>query len=259
MSISDAPDGQNAVVNAQVLLASVPAATLTAIVTLPANTTTLAVFVANILAAGINPICDGVTTGVGYPGVLRPVGPGGAGGGVWFFTVSPANDAQVEILWGVTPGVTWSIVAMSGVNTVDVPSLTNAIAKVNSSIPTNAVLIGGTNAGAIAPLLVDSGGRLVPLVPTIGNTIVLTGGADTLAAAPSVLAWYLFGVDLIIHTGAAGLAQVSVGGVGIADLQVGTTVNLSDHVDLKGFRATGAVTIQGNANMAAALRYAPGP
>jgi hypothetical protein len=103
----DTPDYQRGVVSAQVLLAAVPAGPDSVIVGIPPNAETLVI--ATIAPfEGSSAGVLGQTTGLEYPGQSLAAPPGSFAGVTYYFDVSAALDAEVEIFFiQPTPGPWW--------------------------------------------------------------------------------------------------------------------------------------------------------
>lgn len=163
MTIIDAPDGQYGVVNSAVLLASVAANVGTVTVTLPANITSVMVVGEDIqgLRSPDYVACFGVTTTLGYPGVIRYAPQGISASAAAFFVVAPSLDSQVTISWGTNPLTKWWVVGLTGVNEVDVPAVSSSINYVGSISPPTVMQIGALYGGNIQPLNLDASGKLL--------------------------------------------------------------------------------------------------
>ena len=180
MTIIDAPDGQYSVVNAASLLASVPAGTDKINVTLPPNATSIAVMNtgANIPIANLC-YCLGQTTGILYSGSLRISPISVAAFYARFFTVAPQLDTILTISWTTAPVDEWYVVAMTGVNVVDVPALTSVVGYSNARAGDFSLLVAGTDAtDTLRPLLTDSTGQLM---------VVVSGGVGALSSIESYI------------------------------------------------------------------------
>jgi hypothetical protein len=261
VTIFDAPDGQNAVVNAQLLLASVAANTASVTVALNPNITTVAVFGGSAAIPYTDFLeCLGVTTGNRYPGSTRFTGGLGIAANVSrFFTVSPALDSEVTIEWVSAPTAPWFVVGMTGVNMVDVPALAASLGANGGTTPGLGLLVMGTDGTDARPLATDVNGRQIPLVPTKSSGVIsATTGGVTVLAAPSSGENYLFGVDVQGVTAADVLTLSSVAKGEFAFLTAPLTTIAT--LDLKGFAVSDAVTATTSVDTAnVVLRYASGP
>lgn len=257
MSLIDTPDWQNSVVSAQVLLATVPVHTLSAVVNLPPNVTTIMIL-SNAIGPTTEPItCTGSTSGRRYPGVIRVTAAAVGGGGTAFFTVSPVVDATVTIAFNADPVTVWYVIGLNGLDIVDVPSLTSVVAPETNVKPAYGVMMGGSDGTDLRFMSTDVNGRQIPLVPTTASGVIVVGtAATTIIPAPGTGANYLFGVNLTNFN--AQFCTVSANGLAVAYLTAAANATVTDQ--LNGLRVTTAVTAIGSGvgcNMV--IRYAPGP
>lgn len=131
----DTPDYQRGVVNAQVLLATVPGGTSTVTVGVPPNTETLVVIVPGA-AANTGIFCTGVVTGVQYSGVKSSAEPLVSETPTWWFDVSAVVDASVKVSLTVATADVWYVYADAGTHTVaDISKLVSNLG-VQYQIPT---------------------------------------------------------------------------------------------------------------------------
>lgn len=252
------PDWQRGVVTAGKMLASVPAGTGSITVELPPNACTLVVMIpSGSLPNGVD--CVGGTTGMYYPGTEMVNAADATAGAMYAFTVSPETDPSVGVQMAPAPTVEWYVYAGNEVTVVSIAEIAKVTAYEGQTGRNHGITVLGNDGSEATLISTDSNGRIIPMVPTESVDVTLTGASDSLLAAPASGRWYLFGFDVAVATGTAGVVTLSAGGVVIATAQVGTTVNLTDHVDLGGFATGSAVTADGPANIAVTLRYAPGP
>lgn len=253
-----APDWQRATLGAGKLLATVAATQNETQVVIPPNTATLCV----ALPTAFTPtdvIVTGVTTGLQYPGVLRPHQSNLGTDSLYMFTILAALDEDVTVYVSPLPGSRWYVYAYPQTAVVDVPLLSTVLGYVQSSDPQNGLVVVGYDGASYRALSTDTNGRQIPLVPTIGLGESVGAGYSQLLAAPSSGAWYLFGLD-VYSTGS------SDNPITLSDTNGNTiaydnppTGGESHTVALQGFRTVGAVGVNATAAATVTLRYAPGP
>lgn len=117
----DTPDNQRGTVNAQLLLATVPAATLTATVTPPINTETLVV-VLPISAPATFVSVEGTTSLVTYPGARVRLSRYTGGNATYYIDVSTALDTSFRVSLNTAPGGVWQVYSDAGVHIVVDPT-----------------------------------------------------------------------------------------------------------------------------------------
>lgn len=254
-----APDWQRGVVKSEKLLATVPPGVSSESVTVPANVTRLIVLWQGSSGPPSAQV-TGNTTGITYPGSRLQTFEVGFNSYFFEFTISTVLDDSFTIEVGGNVATNpWYVISASDTDVVNVPALAALVQIWNTPTNQQGINVLGYDGSDARFLSVDSNGRVIPLVPTASVDVTLTGASDPLLAAPASGRWYLFGFDVAVATGTAGVVTLSAGGVVIATAQVGTTVNLTDHLDLDGFATASAVTADGPANIVVTLRYAPGP
>lgn len=114
MITPDTPDYQRGVVNAQILLASVPGTDSSVVVGIPPNAESLIVAgPAFSTLSGVEVI--GTTTHILYPGALTLGTPASVRPAVAIFDVSQPVDSQVTVELATAPGAEWYVYADSGV------------------------------------------------------------------------------------------------------------------------------------------------
>lgn len=113
-----------------------------------------------------------------------------------------------------------------------------------------------------------TGGLILPTFATSAPTKAITTG--TLLAAPTTGANYLFGIDLdtLAVAGTQILVEIEspagtpIGAVGVSGAADAAGPDITDHVNLNGFRTTSLVKanyLSGAGSGGVMLRYAPGP
>lgn len=164
----DTPDGQRGVVSAQILLATVPADSLTTTVGIPPNTETLVV-----LARSPNrsQFCTavGVTTGLYYPQLQQTVNVGAGYSVTVFIDVSSAVDGQVEIQFvDILSTPAW-VYADSAVHFSPDPATAAAAATIADNTPVAGLLVAGTDGTFATAFRTNQGGvpYVIPTVPSI--------------------------------------------------------------------------------------------
>lgn len=255
---ADAPDGQNAIVTSQVLLATLSGGTRTATVTPPVNTETLIVLASN--ASTSSPLeVLGNTSAVQYPGVLVPSRLGLSQIQVYYFEICPAIDASYVVAWTTAPSSSWSIISDAGIRAPVDPSLALAISQQGKGVNEYGFPVFGSDNGTATPIEVDANGRLIPLVPTSSSGLVVaTTAGVTLEAAPGTGHNYLFGVDVegLTAVDVLTLSTVATGTFAILTAPLNATATL----DLEGFATAQLVTATTSIDTAnVVLRFAPGP
>jgi hypothetical protein len=259
VTIIDAPDGQNATVDAQVLLASESSSTTTVTVTLPPNVSTLAVFTTPHSVGITNTLkCEGVDTLTIYPGSLRYPAPGLGGNFTRYFAVSPANDSSVTLTWSLAPGQAWAVVGMNASQFVDIPALSSLVQNPTAGSPPPGLVVYGANGANTAPILTDNFGRQVILGPSLSTGIVVaTTGGVTLLGVPTLGHNFLWGLDVVGIT-AASIVTVSGTSDGVIAL-VEAPLGVVNHISLDGFAVADALSVATSIDTASVvLRYAPG-
>lgn len=137
MTIIDTPDYQRGTVNAQAVLAEPAPGVVSVTVGIPPNAETLIVGSAAFDAAA-NASVMGLTTGINYAGVKVASSGGVLSSSQFFFDVSAALDAEVEVEFSIGPPAAWYVYSDAGVHVVADASITTdsrGIQAVTSVIP----------------------------------------------------------------------------------------------------------------------------
>lgn len=258
MSVIDTPDGQYGTVNPQQLIGEFIGVTSAQTVTLPPNAESILIFLQGAVVESLA-LVQGVTTGCHYSFSEMPIGPPG-GNPIYVVSVVPAMDDQLEIGFSsYATGLTYYVVADSGIRQVLDVYLANIVGIANEAAPVSALLVAGSDGTELRPLSTDSNGRLVPLVPTDTSAMGMAVGPTTFLGAPSSGAWYLFGVDITTTGVGAGQVYFITGaGTWICVASIAGPGTIS--IPLQGMRVTSSVILNGiNTAGTCVLRYAPGP
>lgn len=222
-NLIDTPDGQYGTVGAGSLLATKLAIDASAVVGVPSNVQTLVVVVKAVSFVSDITV-TGNTTGIEYLGTYRFGGWRVADSSSWVFEVMSAVDDQVTVdFTSGAPGSAWYVYGYAGVGIVTVPDLS------------------------------------IPQIPTNSTgAVTVTVGGDVVLAAPSSGAYYLYALDIIGTSSAAGVTELYNTANSI--FKTVLAANEAMTVDLQGFRTTttvGGFTVASSCEML--LRYATGP
>lgn len=177
MTNIDAPDHQRAVVAASQLLAALGGTTATVTVTLAPNVEALWIFGEGVIDPP--PLVTGVDSGFQYPTFWTPWASQPAL--EWFSVVAivaPSNDSAVVIHWPSPPANHWWVVADTGGRFTLDAALSGTIQTPGASVPSTAVLIGGSDGTDLRALLTDNLGRLVTSGGTFPAVFGVPGAAN---------------------------------------------------------------------------------
>ena len=256
------PDWQRGVNSAQRLLNTVGGGSQLQQVAVPPNAQTIIVLASATPGLGTFEAA-GVTTSFLYPVSQSIFKPGTEEFGAYFINVANCIDTEITCTFSHAPGNTWYIYADQGVHINFDPFVANLLQLVGSPPGLYGALALGSDGTDARPLSTNINGRLIPLVPTLssGNVGVPSPGTTyPVLAAPASGAWYLFGIDAVSNSASGGCAvELFANGTQIAFLTSADQLHV-DHVQLDGYRTTGAVTALPFYNGGAVwLRYAAGP
>ena len=182
------PDWQNGIVNAQLLLATVPGATLTKVVNVPPNAESIIV----ITYCATRPVpatVVGVASGYSYPTNFNYVIAGGNYYTFTFIDASTVVDSQVIV--SIYPAVQgpWYIYSDAASHISYDPTMATLLQSNGAPYSGTGVNLFGLNGGAVEPLLADASGHLLTIdavlelaVAALNATIpadaVQVGGSD---------------------------------------------------------------------------------
>lgn len=259
------PDWQRGVVSPQKVIGAFVSGNPTETVGVPPNTETIWIIADNVSAIPVSHVV-GVQSGVYYPVSAMPLVAGGGDIPIYVVPIAAALDSQVTIVWGANPGAWW-VVADASVRQFIDTTLAGLITTGGGQANSTGFMVYGEYNGFAEPLATDSGGHLIPLVPTASSGVVTANSfsvATQVIAAPGSGALYLFGADITPNNGAAnsGLDLIT-GGVTIAEAFGNLAANLGPTitVNLGGYRTTAAVFASPitTINARVVVRYALGP
>lgn len=215
MNVIGTPDNQRGIVNAQSLLASVPAGTISVDVNVPPNTTTLMVINAGASIGATNLCyCLGQTSGTLYPGSLRQYSSGIAAFWSRFFTVSPVLDSVITVKWGTAPTVGWYVIAMSGVNVVDDPAMDQLVSRAGVAPSPYGIMVYGSDGTNAQALSTDVNARLRTR-ETVADTVFAALGTTNTQFMPAPPTGFIYRCfSLYCYCSVAGDAIYLTAGVG---------------------------------------------
>lgn len=175
--VTGSPDWQRGSVSLGSLLASVPGATLTKTVQIPANAQSLwLAFSTAVLPDTIAVVGD--TTGCPYPGTFHQGDPRTLNGFFFVFSVSSQLDSSVTVtLTTSSPLGEWYLYSQTSINAVDVPQFGLITQTVGQPTNLQGVLILGSDGIDGRVLKTDTTGQLYIANPGGGATPQPVGGA----------------------------------------------------------------------------------
>jgi hypothetical protein len=180
--IVGAPDWQHAVVTATNLGATVPAGVNTVTVDIAPNTETLVVTGTDMpIPSQIE--CQGVQSGLQYPGVFRYSEIGITAHLFIMFIVASPLDTQVTITLQTAPTAEWYVYSDSGALIVNTPDVVALYQPSGGVANLNGILAMGSDGTDAHPISTDATGA-VKVVLTGGASIVI--GANFLITSPAV-------------------------------------------------------------------------
>lgn len=258
------PDYQRGVVSSEKLLATVAAGTTSVVVAIPPNVTRIIVAWKTYIDQQSVTV-TGNTTGMTYPGSSLNINNVGYNSFFYEFEVSPVIDDQVTVsIQAILATAQWYVLSTSDTDVVNIPALSNLIQVDNAVTNELGINIMGTDGPLTGThdshiISVDTNGRMVPLVPTVGIKVTVPAGTTQVISAPTSGSWYLFGIDVSITGGTTTpVTLIDSNGNTIAydDPPSGGE---SHSINLGGFCTTGSVSVTVTTGATVVLRYAPGP
>lgn len=165
----DTPDGVAGVVNAQALVATVPAGTATVTIGVPLNAETFAVYSST---GGVGQVfCRGTTSNMMYPGVAVAGSASIQALPTYYFDVAGAVDGEVLIGWtGSAPALeSWYVYCDSGIHVVADPNVSALISNAGEVDTGGGIQALGTDSTKSRILRTDQRGVLYT-IPTVPDT-----------------------------------------------------------------------------------------
>ena len=238
----DTPDYQRGAVNAQVLLASIPAATLSETIGVPPNIETLVALIPSGVG-GVQARFVGATSGLDYPNVWVVQSPTTSGYTTIFCDVTSVIDEQIDIILNSGPTAEWYVYGDSGTHVVVDALLANALSVGGVSSPGWYLSTAGLDSGKrTRPFLTDFNGQqyVIPTVPPTDTGdhpateltyygALFSASGNVLAAPGSGKRYRLFSLNLgcqsgvtygLVRGGTSGLELLGCWGLGNASKQI---------------------------------------